>query len=730
MAQTGTESGPVEQAAASTGERRGYLKVYMGAAPGGGKTYAMLREGHRLRQQGHDVVIGLVETYNRPRTVEAIGDLEMVPRKGFEYKGTMLEDMDLDAVLARRPEVGLIDELAHTNAPGMKHEKRWQDVEELRDAGIDVITTVNVQHVESVKDVVERITGIVVRETVPDAVLDRADEIQFIDISPEALRKRMQHGNIYGRDRIDTALTNFFRPGNLAALREIGLRLVAESMARSSGVREAPEDVMVAISGAPSSELLMRRGVRLARRRGGVCMVVLVARPDQRIDVAHYSAVADRLGCSFSVIRGGDVAAEVARAAHEANMSHLVLGESLGREGIGRWKKTLVDRVIDALPDVDIHVVASMEAAPLDDHHRPDPDRLMKRQRTGPRANAHLRVYMGYAAGCGTTTTMLDEARRRQARGTDVVVAAASVQSAAALSGLEVIGGRDGVAPATLDVEAVLARNPEVVAVDDVAGVDADGSRRYQSAARLVAAGITVLGTLHLTDLESVRSRFADVLGHRQQGPPVDDEVLRYAEELELVDVTPATLMERLKNGEIFAPADAARAMQAEFRPQALAALREMAFRVIAEHTDRQLLAYMRERNVAIPWEARVRMVAAIPPRPGMTDRIRRAARMAEALEAQFTVVTVRTRRLSDEHQQALGEYAHLVHQLGGEYVTLYGSNVAEVLANYVRETLSTEVVVGHRLQRWTPWDATSNLIRLLSDVNIHLLRAESGARP
>ena len=729
MVQTRADTGPGEKSDEAPRPRRGSLKVYMGAAPGGGKTYAMLREGHQLRQRGRDVVVGLVDTYGRPRTIEAAGDLETIPRQVFDYRGTRLEDMDLDAVLARQPEVALVDELAHTNAPGMKHEKRWEDVEELRDAGIDVITTVNVQHVESVKDVVERITGIVVRETVPDAVLDRADEIQFVDISPEALRKRMQHGNIYAAERVDTALANFFRPGNLAALREIGLRLVAETMARSSGVQEAPEDVMVAISGAPSSELLMRRGVRLARRRGGVCMVVLVARPDRRIDVAHYSSIADKLGSSFTVIRGGNIASEIALAAREATVSHLVLGESLGTEGLGRWRKTVVDRVIDRLPDSDIHVVARMEAAPADDFHRPDPDTLMKRQRSGPRATAHLRVYLGYAPGCGTTAAMLDEARRRASRGTDVVVAAAAVHDSAALAGFEVVGAsRDALARGPVDVDAVLARNPEVVCIDDLAGVDADGARRYQSAARLVAAGITVIGTLHLTDLASVRSRFIDVLGHRTLGPAVDDEVLRYAQELELVDVTPTALLERLRDGEVFSPADAARAMQAEFRPRVLSALRETAFRVIAEHTDRQLLAYMRERHVAIPWEARTRMVAAIPPRPGMSERIRRAARMAEGMEAQFTVVTVRTKRLTEANQRILGEYAQLVDQLEGEYVTLYGSSIAQTLAEYVRQTLSTEVVVGHRLQRWTPWDATSNLIRLLSDVNIHILRADGGA--
>src|SRR5215469_4790522 len=188
----------------------GKLRVYLGAAPGSGKTFAMLREGHERRARGEDVVVAFVETHGRKLTKEAIGNLEVVPRLHVDYQGHELQEMDLDAVIARHPQVALVDELAHTNAPGVRHTKRYQDVEDILAAGIDVLTTVNVQHLESVTDLVEHITGIPVRETLPDRVLDQADEIQFIDISPEALRKRMRHGNVYARERVDTALTNFF----------------------------------------------------------------------------------------------------------------------------------------------------------------------------------------------------------------------------------------------------------------------------------------------------------------------------------------------------------------------------------------------------------------------------------------------------------------------------------------------------------------------------------------
>jgi two-component system sensor histidine kinase KdpD len=319
----------------------------------------MLREAHELVEHGHDVVVAYVETYQRPRTVELLQGLEVVPRTRVEYRGTTLEDMDLEAVLARKPEIALVDELAHTNAPGLRHHKRWQDVEELRDAGIDVISTVNVQHVESVKDVVEKISGVPVRETLPDRVLDGADVIQFIDIAPEALRKRMRHGNIYAREQVETALANFFRPRNLAAMRQIGLRLVADSMARSRAVVRSPEDVLVGVSGGGSSEELMRRGVRLARRRGGSCVVVTVqAGPERATETDRLREVAEQLGCSFAVLGGRDVAGAIIQAARDVGAEHVVVGEVTGGGGLKRLRPTIVDRIIDGLPDSDIHVIA------------------------------------------------------------------------------------------------------------------------------------------------------------------------------------------------------------------------------------------------------------------------------------------------------------------------------------------------------------------------------------
>jgi two-component system sensor histidine kinase KdpD len=427
---------------------------------------------------------------------------------------------------------------------------------------------------------------------------------------------------------------------------------------------------------------------------------------------------------------GPDVAKGIIEAAQLANVRHLFIGQSPRPGFWSSWRKTLADQLIDAVPDIDLHVIAPEHgAAPPADSEalRTQPEDVLRAQQRAGLRSPDVRVYLGYADGSGTTTAMLDEARRRRSRGTDVVIAAINSRvPAGELATLEMLGGAEAAAAQDrLDVEALLSRNPEVAVIDELNGLDIEGRLRAESLPRLVEAGITVLGTLHLLDLASVRESYAPLLKERAPGSELADDVLTKIDELEIVDVTPAVLIERLRRGEIMSPAEAARALQAEFRPQILSALREMAFRLLADHTDRRLVAYMREQKIEAPWEARPRLVAAIPPRPGMESRIRRMATGISRLAAQLTVVSVRPPRLSEPERRWLGEYAALVHREGGEFVSLYGRNVAATLAGYLRKTLNTEVVLGRRTRRWRPWDTTSALIRLLEGVDVHILRRD-----
>src|SRR5437899_2815588 len=389
------------------GMGRGRLRVYLGAAPGVGKTYAMLGEGHRRFERGTDVVVGFVEDHGRQHTREMVQGLEVVPRKTLVYRGETFTEMDVDAVLARHPTVAIVDELAHTNVPGSRNAKRWQDVDELLDAGIDVITTVNVQHLESLNDVVASITGIEQRETLPDEVVRRADQIELVDMAPEALRRRLAHGNVYSPEKVDAALSNYFRVGNLTALRELALLWVAdrvdEGLARyraEQGIEQpwpARERIVVALTGGPEGDALIRRGARIASHAAGrELLAVHVTRSDGLTGadpqhLAEQRVLVESLGGTFHTVIGDDVAEALLDFARGVNATQLVIGASRrGRlqtllgAGVGRT-------VVNDSGDIDVHMVTHEAAAGAG----------VRRRRRG-RALSYRRVVTGWVmAGAG-----------------------------------------------------------------------------------------------------------------------------------------------------------------------------------------------------------------------------------------------------------------------------------------------------------------------------------------
>jgi Osmosensitive K+ channel histidine kinase len=353
----------------------GRLRVLLGAAPGVGKTYAMLEEGHRLLAEGVDVVVAVVETHDRVATGALLDGLELIPRIRLRHRGVELTDMDAGAVLTRSPRVALVDELAHTNAPGMAHEKRWQDVQDLLDAGIDVISTLNIQHIESLNDVVEQITGIVQRETIPDAVLRAADQIEVVDLAPQALRDRLAQGVVYPAVRIDAALSNYFRLGNLTALRELALLWLADEVDSAlqryrteHGIDskwEARERVVVALTGGPEGETLLRRGARIAARSSGGDLIAVHVTSNDGLRESNpgvlvaQRALVEQLGGSYHQVVGSDVPAALVSFAKAMNATQLVIGVSRRRRlaallsgpGIGAT-------VIRESGDIDVHIVS------------------------------------------------------------------------------------------------------------------------------------------------------------------------------------------------------------------------------------------------------------------------------------------------------------------------------------------------------------------------------------
>jgi two-component system sensor histidine kinase KdpD len=358
-------------------EAIGRFRVYLGSAPGVGKTYAMLSEGHRRKQRGADVVIGFVECHGRVRTEELIEGLEVVPRRKVEYRGSQFEEMDLDAVLDRHPQVALVDELAHTNVPGSgRHEKRWQDVMALLSADIDVVTTVNIQHLESIADAVERIVEVQIRERVPDWVVREADQIELVDSSPEQLRRRMLHGNIYSSEKVPSALSNYFRTDNLSALRELTLRFLADETEeqlldylrtqRKDVVWDTHERILVGVTAAPGTDGIVRRAARMASRTKADLQVVHVLAPKRVGRVQDEGLVSLRqvvtdVGAGWSEVRSDDPAQALIDVARSGHFTQIVVGSS-GRSRIQEMLGggSIVHKLtrLAAPAAIDVHVIA------------------------------------------------------------------------------------------------------------------------------------------------------------------------------------------------------------------------------------------------------------------------------------------------------------------------------------------------------------------------------------
>jgi len=350
----------------------GVLKLFLGYAPGVGKTYAMLSEAIRRVSRGEDVVIGVVETHGRKATAELASKIEAVPRRKLEYKGTVFEEMDVDAILERKPRVALIDELAHTNIEGSRHRKRYEDVMDLLEAKIDVLTTMNVQHIESLGPTIQQITGIQVRETVPDWVMQRVDEIVLSDVTPQALQNRMQRGDIYPVERSERALSHFFRPGNLIALRELALRQVTHVVDRSldaylakEGIEQAPavrERIAVCISSNPAAQYLIARGSRMAQAIGGEFYVVYVdvgrdTSPENQKTLNDNIRFSEHVGGQVTRLQGRSVASTVAKFVRENHITQVIFGRSAQRGFQKYLYLSAIHRFLRDAPWVDVHIV-------------------------------------------------------------------------------------------------------------------------------------------------------------------------------------------------------------------------------------------------------------------------------------------------------------------------------------------------------------------------------------
>ncbi|GAP94612.1 universal stress protein [Leptolyngbya sp. NIES-2104] len=355
--------------------RRGKHKIFIGMSPGVGKTYRMLEEGHRLKQEGVDVVIGLLETHNRHDTIEKAIGLEQVSRKLVTYSGVTLTEMDTEAVIARQPQLALVDELAHTNVPGSEHEKRYQDVEQILAAGIDVYSTVNIQHLESLNDLVARITGVVVRERIPDRLLEQADEVVVVDVTPETLEERLKDGKIYAPEKIDQSLQNFFQRRNLVALRELALREIADNVEGDAIEDTNPnttapycnihERVLVCVSTYPNSLQLLRRGARISNYMRAPLYCVFVGDPDrfltkaESLQIETCERLCKEFDGQFIRVSDLDIAKAISEVAKRYRITQIVIGESQRSRWKTLLKGSLTQRLLKLLKNIDVHIIAT-----------------------------------------------------------------------------------------------------------------------------------------------------------------------------------------------------------------------------------------------------------------------------------------------------------------------------------------------------------------------------------
>jgi len=363
--------------------KRGKLKIFLGAAPGVGKTFRMLSEAHRrVERNGEDVVIGLIETHGRPATAELMEGLEQIPLKQIEYRGKTFPELDTAAVIARHPEWVLVDELAHTNIPGAVHAKRWQSVEEIRDAGINVVSTLNIQHLESLNDAVFEITGVRVRETIPDAVVDTADEIELEDLTPDALINRLKRGDIYHGEKIPQALANFFRKGNIVALRELALRKAVEEVNteleeymvehKMPQGKAAHEKIVVCVAPKPLASKLVRRGYRLAKRLQGIFFCIYVRVPGAELSKKEQAALQDiaemtrNLGGEMVELQGDAIAEEIIKYVNQIGATYIVLGQSARSRLEEILRGSIINRIMRETKNIDIVIVAESAEEPPD----------------------------------------------------------------------------------------------------------------------------------------------------------------------------------------------------------------------------------------------------------------------------------------------------------------------------------------------------------------------------
>ncbi|SHK21697.1 histidine kinase [Alicyclobacillus tolerans] len=709
--------------------RKGVLKLFIGAAPGVGKTYTMLREAKFLLERGNDVVIGFIETHQREETYRQLDGLEMIPPLQIKVGQSIYKEVDLQAILRRRPEFVIIDELAHSNAPGSIFSKRYQDVEFLLDNGISVLTAVNVQHIEGIHKEAEQITGIKVRELIPESFVRRAEEVSLIDVTPETLRQRLRDGSIYPKDQIQQALQHFFKKENLSGLRELALRTVAddveERLEKSYSRQKIPgpvgvrEVIMVCVSHYQRAILLIQRGQRMAIRLKADFYVLAIAdtaedllSDKEKKEMEKIRQLAEENGAEWLVESKNDrpIGEVILKMADRYKVTQIVLGQPApSRQRLLQWQwHQPVRYLLRKLRYTDLRIVGWRDLTPGEVAARYSASNRIARSRN---LYGNLTIYIGAAPGVGKTYRMLQDAHDWKAKNKDVVIGLIETHgredTRQQIGNLEVIPQQiiryEGRGYPELDVQAILKRRPEIVLIDELAHSNIPGSihkKRYQDILYILEHGIDVVTAVNIQHLESLKDSVEHITGVKVR-ERIPDWFMKLATEIKLIDVTPETLQQRLMEGRIYHIDKIESAIQHFFQSTNLAALRELALLEVADDVDQKLHA-KQDRHQIRAMESESILVC-VNYRSHSEKLIRRGWRVADRLEAKLYVLVVQTSEtLSDKEQADFQNIQSLAEQFSATFLIRHSlpKKVGTTIVEIAKALGVSQLVMGQPIRR------------------------------
>ncbi|NBD24097.1 histidine kinase [Paenibacillus glycinis] len=715
---------------------RGRLKIYIGAVSGSGKTYHMLREGQALKQQGIEVVVCAVSTMRRPETVEQLADLERIPSIHWMKGDVEKKDLNLDAIIERNPEVLLVDSLAHENRPGAKFPTRREDIRFLLGRGISVITTVNVYELEGVTEQAQKLTGIAPECTVPADLLELADEVRLIDVSPETILNRLSEGRLN-----NVKDPELLKRGNVGKLRELTLRLMAEGVNESLekyreeqgfiGPSGASERILVAAQYHINGSIYIRRGQQIAKRLGGDLQVVVfndaTQEPTKEREAFKKSILklVEKVGAGFREIAVSgrkQVPRALIRYAMLINATRIVMGHSKQTRSEELMHGSIAHSLLKQMRNIDVFFMAdraehdgervlpakrSVSKPPSEPYRRlstQEVEKKIERIRRGT-----FKVYVGAAPGAGKTYMMLREGNALLRKDIDVVIGCVDTHgradTEAQIGGLTTIPRirveSNGKTDEEMDVSAIIARNPEVVLIDELAHENAQGSRnkhRYEDIRQILDAGISVISTMNVQHLESLKDAVEQITCTTVT-ETVPDQFLRLADEMELVDVAPSALQQRLRDGLIYKDEDVEGALAGFFKTGNLIALRELALREIADDVDERLESWERNGSLRGTWHRHESIFVAVTTGKNAERLIRRGFRIAYRLKADWHVHYVRTEGdRSEACNKRIEEIKALVDRLGGNFEAESGvsaGKIPDALLAKANELKCTQMILG-----------------------------------